>query len=305
VFGGNPVRILESRGNEEIAMVYVADMGQERLVEFVESTPPPTTREQKWVLIISPLYGCPVGCPMCDAGGGYRGKLTKEEMFSQIDHMVYNRYPDGKVPVKKFKVQFARMGEPALNPAVLDVLEELPNRYEAPGLLPSLSSVAPHGTDDFFKRLKELKDKHYPGRFQLQFSIHSTCQKEREKYIPIKKWDFKKIASYGHSFREEEDKRVTLNFISMKNQNIEPEVLSEHFSPEDFLIKITPLNPTTRGKEKGLTSGFDPEEPEAARGLVESIEKAGFQVILSIGDLEENKIGSNCGQYVQRLLSRR
>ena len=30
---------------------------------------------------------------------------------------------------------------------------------------------------------------------------------------------------------------------------------------------------------------------------------AGYQVILSIGELEENLIGSNCGQYIRRHLS--
>jgi len=28
----------------------------------------------------------------------------------------------------------------------------------------------------------------------------------------------------------------------------------------------------------------------------------GYEVILSVGELEENKIGSNCGMYIQRFL---
>jgi len=31
-------------------------------------------------------------------------------------------------------------------------------------------------------------------------------------------------------------------------------------------------------------------------------EREGLEVILSVGELEENKIGSNCGQYVQRAI---
>jgi hypothetical protein len=50
--------------------------------------------------------------------------LTAEEILMQIDHMVNEWFPDGIVPASKFKIQFARMGEPSLNMAVLDALEE-------------------------------------------------------------------------------------------------------------------------------------------------------------------------------------
>jgi 23S rRNA (adenine2503-C2)-methyltransferase len=30
--------------------------------------------------------------------------------------------------------------------------------------------------------------------------------------------------------------------------------------------------------------------------------REGYEVILSIGELDENRIGSNCGQFVQRAL---
>ena len=49
------------------------------------------------------------------------------------------------------------MGEPTLNPAVLDVLDELPGLYDAPGLMPSISTVAPKGCDDFQERLMQIK----------------------------------------------------------------------------------------------------------------------------------------------------
>ena len=66
----------------------------------------------------------------CDAGDQFKGKLTKSEILAQIDTMVLNRFPNGIVPVPKFKIQFARMGEPSLNPHVLEVLEDLPGLHE-------------------------------------------------------------------------------------------------------------------------------------------------------------------------------
>ena len=165
------MKILAKTGTDEIAMVYMAEMDNGNLIEFVESVQPPISREKKWVLIVSILYGCPVGCRFCDAGEHYLVKLSKNEILSQIDFLIENRFPERKVPVEKFKIQFARMGDPAFNQNVLDVLEELPERYDAPGLLPTISTIAPGGTDTFFERLSDIKKTLYKDMFQLQFSI--------------------------------------------------------------------------------------------------------------------------------------
>ena len=148
------MEIVSEHGTEELARVYVGSSygDPDHQVEFVESVQPPHPREEKWVLIVSSLYGCPVGCLICDAGGGYKGRMSKDAILEQIDYMVTRRYPDRRLPQKKFKIQFARMGEPAFNTAVLDVLEALPMRYDAPGLRPAGSTVAPNGTDAFFTR---------------------------------------------------------------------------------------------------------------------------------------------------------
>ncbi|OGF56181.1 MAG: radical SAM protein [Candidatus Fraserbacteria bacterium RBG_16_55_9] len=297
------MRVIARTGREEIAMVYIAELSEGRQIEFVESVQPPLPREEKWVLIISTLFGCPIGCLMCDAGGGYRGKLSKDEIFSQIDYLVKKRFPDGHVPVSKFKIQFARMGEPSFNSHVLEVLEELPRRYDAPGLLPSLSTIAPHGTDGFFERLLQIKQRQYSdGRFQLQFSIHTTDIHLRDRLIPVKKWDFAKIANYGERFHDKDNRKITLNFALAKEAPLDSSVLSRYFSPEKFLVKITPLNPTHRAQENRLCSHIDPHHLHGDCSVVQELRAAGFEVIQSIGEVEENRIGSNCGQYVTRHL---
>ena len=190
-------------GNDQIAMVYIADFGQGRAVEFVESIQPPLPREKKWVLMVSTLFGCPVKCLMCDAGGTYQGKLSCEEILAQIDYLVKKRFPGDFIPVEKFKIQFARMGEPSFNPSVLDVLTELPNRYHAAGLIPSLSTIAPRGVERFFERLLEIKERLYPnGNFQFQFSLHTTDDNLRDQLIPVKKWTFAEMAEYGNRFNK-------------------------------------------------------------------------------------------------------
>ena len=298
------MKVVASIGSEDVAMVYVVDMGENRLIECVESIQPPIPREEKWVLLVSTMFGCPVGCSMCDAGGHFQGKPTKEQIIEQIDFLVTKRYPNRSIPAKQFKIQFARMGEPTLNPAVLDVLESLPNLYQAPGLMPSLSTIAPKGCDDFLKRLMEIKYNHYSGgHFQFQFSIHTTDEALRDQIIPVKKWSFEQMRMYGEQFYSPGDRKVTLNFALAKNNPVDPQVLLNHFDPAKFLIKITPLNPTYQAKENNLSSYIDPHAADNGYEIVESLQQAGYQVIVSIGEVEENQIGSNCGQYIKRHLA--
>jgi 23S rRNA (adenine2503-C2)-methyltransferase len=296
------MKIVASAGHPDIAMVYVMDFDG-NLIECVESVQPPKPREEKWVLMISILFGCPIACQMCDAGGFYRGKLTESEMYAQIDYLIKQRYPDGFVPSEQFKIQFARMGEPALNPAVLDLLESLPGKINAPGLMPSFSTIAPHGTDGFFERLTEIKNRLYPaGNFQFQFSIHTTDQNLRNKLIPVKKWDFQKMAAFGDRFYQPGDRKITLNFALAEQSPIQPDKLLDYFDPDRYLIKITPLNPTYQAESTGLKSYIDTAREKDNYPIFDELREAGYRVILSIGELEENRIGSNCGQYVQKHL---
>jgi 23S rRNA (adenine2503-C2)-methyltransferase len=294
------MKIIAKAGNEDIATVYIAEMDNGKLIEFAESLQPPIPREKKWVLIISTLYGCPVGCRFCDAGGYYQGKLSGKEIISQIDYLIKARFPDGKVEVKKFKIQFARMGEPSFNQNVLDVLEELPQLYDAPGLMPTLSTIAPGGTDRFFQKLLEIKKKFYRKRFQLQFSIHTTDTKLRDWLIPQEKWDLKKIAEYGKAFYEKKGRKITLNFALGDRMPVNPNVLLHHFIPDKFLIKITPVNPTYQASENKISSHILPNKEKYE--IIDSLREAGYEVILSIGELEENDIGSNCGQHITNYL---
>lgn len=287
-------------GTDEIAAVYVAETDDGRHVEFVESVEHPVPRDEKWVLIVSTLFGCPGGCRFCDAGGSYAGRLTKDEIFFQTDYLIGRRYPGRRVPAGKFKIQFARMGEPALNAAVLDVLEELPDRYDAPGLMPAVSTIAPAGREAFFERLLEIARARYGGRFQLQFSLHTTDAEKRDWLMPMRKWRFEEIARYGETFFVPGGRKITLNFALAEGMPVDASFVRGRFDPEIFYIKITPVNPTYAADRHGIRSSAC-AGPAVGR-LIETLKSFGYDVLLSIGQLEENAIGSNCGQYVRRFL---
>ncbi len=297
------MKVISKLGDDNIATVFIAQTEDKHKIEFVESVEPPISREEKWVNIVSTLFGCPVGCSMCDAGSGYSGKLTAEQILFQIDYLVHHRYPDLHIPAKKWKIQFARMGEPAFNPDVLEVLRVMPDRYNAPGLMPSISTIAPRGSQGFFDELEIIHRESYVGHFQFQFSIHSTDPIQRSELIPARTWNLSEMAEYGERFFILGDRKIALNFALIDGVSIEPKVLSDHFDPEKFIIKLTPLNPTFYAGNNELVSSF--MELEKRDILVSELESHGFKVILSLGELEENAIGSNCGQYVSALENRK
>ncbi len=296
--------ILAEIGDERVAKVYVGRTSAGNVVEFVESTPT-YNRDEKWVLIVSSLNGCPVGCKMCDAGTFYRGKLSYEEIMEQIEYPISRRFPNGEVKTKKFKVQFARMGEPSFNPAVLKVIEDLGAKYD--NFFPSLSTVAPIGVDSFFEKLLKLKKSRFPHRFQLQFSIHTTDERMRNEIIPVRKWSFERIAEYGARFYDEDGLKITLNFALAKENIVNSRVIFHHFPSDKFLIKITPINPTISAMKNGLRNDVDLRTgmPERHRNFVNELRDAGYDVIISIGDTKENEIGSNCGMYILRFINSR
>ncbi len=298
------MEIIGKSGLDELATVYLAVTQKGRYLEFVESLQPPHPIEDKWVLIISVLYGCPVSCLMCDAGIDYSAKVSKEEMFAQIDHLFTEKMRGNISGVKKLKIQFARMGDPAFNTDVLDVINEFDSRYEAPGFYPSISTIGPARRESFFERLSTIKkEKFYGVRMQFQFSVHTTNSSSRDKLIPVRKMSFKDMSDFGESFFEEGDKKISLNFAASNEYEINPLIISDFFDPSRFIIKLTPLNPTYNSRQNSLTSMFTCSEDLSCLALTEEFQRCGFDVIVSIGENKENNIGSNCGQFVKTYLN--
>ena len=193
------------------------------------------------------------------------------------------------------------MGEPSFNPAVLEALNQLPGKYTWNEFIPSLSTIAPVGTGKFFDRLIEIKKEKYPYTFQLQFSLHSTSPEQRDLWMPVRKWSFQQMAEYGSRFHDDGGQKITLNFAVSTESIIDPRVLREYFSPALFIIKLTPVNPTYKAQQNQIESALSGME-QIGLELVDNLKAMGYEVIVSIGEMEENRIGSNCGQYLQAYL---
>ena len=108
------------------------------------------------------------------------------------------------------------------------------------------------------------------------------------------------MARFGEKFHKGSKQKVTLNFALSDNTIIDKDVLLNYFNPKDFLIKITPVNPTHNAQKNNLNSSLSRSSKKNV--IIDNLKNAGYEVIVSIGDLTENEIGSNCGQHVMNYL---
>jgi 23S rRNA (adenine2503-C2)-methyltransferase len=72
-------------------------------------------RSERWMVGVSVMSGCPVGCKFCATGQMKKCRnLTWQEIVEQIIWMLYqsNHSP---IQAKEFKINYTRMGEPFLN----------------------------------------------------------------------------------------------------------------------------------------------------------------------------------------------
>jgi hypothetical protein len=102
------------------------------------------------------------------------------------------------------------------------------------------------------------------------------------------------MAAFGGPFchPSKGDRKVTLNFAPITGYSIDPSVIRECFDPDRFLIKLTPLNPTLRSSEGGMRSVIDHDSPQTGQALIDEFTREGFEVILSIGEVDENMIAA-------------
>ncbi|MBI4055382.1 MAG: isochorismatase family protein [Elusimicrobia bacterium] len=295
------MKIIEERRHPGLAALYLAclDEDGDQLIEFVDTLEPGVPKTEKWVMMLSTQIGCPVGCRMCDAGSlGYRGNLSAGQILEQLRFIVSRNPGLDLRSHPKIKIHFARMGEPSLNPEVLKALELLSAEFPHPGILPSLSTVAPKSPAirPFFDRLIEVKNAHFPnGKFQLQFSLHATDVARRRQIVPITMWNLEEVAGYGARFHRPGDRKITLNFALAEERDLDPDALSRVFSPDLFLIKITPVNPTAVSKRNGSTHLWT-QTPLPIERLAVTLRSKGFEVILSPSLPEEIEAQTSCGQ---------
>ncbi len=290
------INVISRFSIDGVASTYIGYVrnNNKNLIEFVDSTPPPqSNRIKKWVIILSSQIGCPLGCKFCDASGYFIDNLSREEIISQVQYILDSNKEYDPQNTEKFKIQFARMGEPSLNPAVIDAMLELRERY--PRYIPCIATTAPAKSIEFFERLIDIRD--IFSDFQLQFSINSTNIAIRDRIMPFKKLPLQWIAEYSERFHSDGKRKVVLNFALDTTSRIDYKLIESLFNPKKNIIKLTPINPTRNARLNNFGIKTEYEEINAYLKIhSEKFRECGFESIISIGDIRENIVLSNCGQ---------
>lgn len=200
-------------------------------------------RSERWMIGVSVMSGCPVRCQFCATGNLPRcRRLTGAEIVEQVE-FVLAKHPDIAFgDAKEHKINYTRMGEPFLNVnAVRDAIAEIERRY--PGTHHYVSTIGVHGSDFAWIR----------DNITLQVSLHSLDEARRNELIPFR--GKLSIAELG-KIRTSSDLKTTANLTLVDEADFDIETLRQHFPPEHFFVKLSPINRNAVSDAHGFGSGI-------------------------------------------------
>lgn len=186
------------------------------------------TYEERTVLCISTMCGCPMGCRFCGTGDYFVRNLTAEEIVGQAEYILSSQI-GGLDPasIKKLQIMVMSMGEPALNKALEQAFETLYTKYPKAALL--ISSSGPDVDYDWITQMS----KRIPT-VGLQFSIHESTDEARDRLIPFKrKLNLKQISQEGAIWHAETGRKPYFNYCAHEGNNSDDDVarLLDLFDP--------------------------------------------------------------------------
>ena len=213
--GGNNVsdfKVTQLKSKNDMVSKFVLEKENDIIVEAVLYKYPDF--KTRTVLCISVQCGCPIGCTFCGTGKKFIRNLTADEIIEQVE-IALSHIDCKPKNIGKFQIMFMSMGEPFCNyENVKEAIIALSHIYKNAQLL--VSTVAPS------KMARHLKDfiklsKRIPA-IGLQFSLHETTDKEREKIIPKSIW-LEMIAMIGESWAMATNRKPYFNYCVKETNN--------------------------------------------------------------------------------------
>ena len=211
------------------------------------------SRAERWMVGVSTMSGCPIGCKFCATGQMKKWRnLTTEEIMEQIRFIIYDKNYNfiHDIPFdgpEEFKINYTRMGEPFLNIENVKKAINFMNLYPFPGLHHYISTIGIKGSD--FSWIE--------GNVTLQISLHSLNEKRRRELIPFK--NLMTLEELGQ-IRTKSNLKTTLNLTLTDEEDFDINILKKYFDPEFFFIKISPLNENKVSESnnlKGIIEGVN------------------------------------------------
>jgi 23S rRNA (adenine2503-C2)-methyltransferase len=186
-------------------------------------------RNERWMIGVSVMSGCPVGCRFCATGKLKRfRKLSVLEMVEQVSRIINNNPNIDPKHSKEFKINWTRMGEPFLNiENVREAMSIISETY--PNVHHYISTIGVKGAD--YSWIK--------GNITLQLSLHSFDEEYRNWLIPFKN---KISVEEMGKVRTESKLKTTLNLSMARKEDFSIDSMKRIFDKDYFFVKISPIN---------------------------------------------------------------
>lgn len=199
------------------------------------------SRADRWMIGVSVMSGCPVGCKFCATGQmkGYRN-LTAEEIVEQVAFVIQQNDHSPHL-AKEFKINYTRMGEPFLNiKNVREAIRRISMLY--PNTHHYVSTIGIKGSD--FSWIKD--------NITLQISLHSLDEEHRNWLIPFRnKLGIKALGN----IRTKSNLKTTLNLTLVNESDFDIGRIKQNFDKDNFFIKLSPINPNATSDKNHLGKG--------------------------------------------------
>lgn len=199
------------------------------------------SRDDRWMIGVSTMSGCPVRCKFCATGKLKRWRnLTPEEIVAQVEFVLSKR-TERFTSAFEHKINYTRMGEPFLNiDAVKRAVGLIERKY--PRTHHYVSTIGVRGSD--FSWVK--------GSITLQVSVHSLRESKRDWLIPYK--NKMSLAELGQ-VRTGSRLKTTVNMTLVEDKDFDIVALKRLFNKEHFFIKLSPINPNAISNSNNLGLG--------------------------------------------------
>lgn len=251
------------------------------------------------VICCSVMSGCPVGCTFCGTGSKFVRNLKANEIVEQIELVLSDKniINDINEKCKKLQFMFMSMGEPMLNwDEVEQAIRILNKKFSNAQLL--LSTIGCDNDDVFNKIICISKE---IDKIGLQFSIHKSNDKERDKLIPfVKKMNLEKIRDAGIVWWKETGRHPFLNYCVDGTNNTQNNYneLIKLFSPVVFNFTFSVVCSSDENLKEASFRNL-----EVIKNFQNKFLEKGYNVRM-FNPAGQDDIGGGCGQlwYVQNWL---
>ena len=251
------------------------------------------TYEERTVLCISVMCGCPIGCRFCGTGDFFVRALTAEEIVAQAEYILESQIGSTKPrDIKKLQIMVMSMGEPALVPALQLAFRTLYRMYPNAQLLISTS-----GPQIDYKWIRDLSVE--IPTVGLQFSVHESTDAARNELIPFKKkLTLSEIAHEGIEWYRATGRYPFFNYCAHEKNSTwaDADRLGELFNPSIWNATVSVICERDSDKIAGRTD----VPRELASEFSIKLVSLGFNVRV-FDPAGQDTIGGGCGmlKFVQ------